>query len=161
MSAPLSPIPNTDPVIDEAQLIGGKWYLWLYDLWSRVKSSVQVVGTPFTRSAQVAALVTTTIFAVTQSGAYRVGYWLEVTQLATTSYALAVTLGWRDNGVSKSQTFASLSGAPGTLATGVQTDQLPLIRCDGGTVITMAVSYASVGATVCVWRAEADVELVN
>lgn len=162
MSAALDPVPQSaDVLAADNKTLSKDLYLWLFGLWSRVKTLVQVVGTPFSVSSQSAAIVTRTIYSVIQNGVYRVEYWIEVTRIPTTSYSLTVTLSWRDNSVTKSQAFTALTGAPGTLALGFQTNQLPLIRCDSGTAVTLAVAYASVGATTCLYRVDACVELVN
>lgn len=161
MSAPLDPVQQTTDVTEPGSNAMSKpFYLWLFQLWTRVKSLAQVVGT-LSRSNQSAAIATTTIATTTQNGVYRASYWIEVTTIPTTSYALTVTLGWRTNGVTRTQAFTALTGAPGTLALGFQTNELPLMRCDSGTVITLAVAYASVGATACVYRVDASAELVN
>lgn len=162
MSAPLDPVPSSaDVIAPDNRTFSRDVYLWLFGLWTRVKTLIQLVGTPLSLTNQSAAIATRTIFAVIQNGVYRVEYWIEVTQIPTTSYSLTVTLSWRDNSVTKSQAFTALTGAPGTLALGFQTNALPLIRCDSGTSVSIAVAYASVGATVCVYRVDACVELLN
>lgn len=162
MSAPLSPIPSTDAPVDPATnfLITHSWYIWLYEIWSRIRSNITLVGSAFTRSSQTAAIVAATVYTTTQAGLYRISYYIRVTTLPTTSFSLTVTIGWREGGVTKSQTFAALVGAPGTLATAFQCDQIP-VQADSGTVITMSVAYASVGAQAAVYAVNATTELVS
>jgi hypothetical protein len=157
MSQPLSPIPNDADVLDGTK-ISRRWYLWLYEVWLRIRSNVTLVGNALALTAQSASVVARTLYTVTQTGDYRVSYYIWVTTLATTSYSLTVTLGWRHGGVTKSQAFAALTGAPGTLATGFQTGTLPLVRADSGTVITVDIAYVSVGATAMVFASQATLQ---
>lgn len=160
MSAPLSPIPQNNAVVDNSGTVTQPWFLWLYELWARVRTLTQVTATK-ALSNQNASIVAGQAYGVAQTGIYRVAYCLRVTTLPTTSYSLTVTLGWRTGGVTRSQAFTALTGAPGTLALGFQTGELPLVRCDSGTGITYDVAYVSVGATPMVYWLDVAVELVN
>lgn len=160
MGAPLAPIPN------DADLLGGakisrRWFLWLYDLWLRVRSNVALAGSVLVRTTQTASIVAASLYTVTQTGDYRVNYYMRVTTLPSTSFSLTVTIGWRDGAVTKSQAFTALVGAPGTLATAFQSGSVPLIRADSGTAITIDVAYASVGATAMQFAVDAAVEQVS
>lgn len=161
MSAPLSPIPNDAPMVDTNAIVNRRWYLWLYEIWQRIRICIALVGTPYSKANQSASIVTATVATIVQAGLYRVGYVVRVTTIPTTSYSLTVTLTWRVGGVTFSQAFAALTGAPGTLATGFQTGSLPVIRVDSGTVITASFAYVSVGATAMVFGADVPVELVS
>lgn len=163
MSAPLSPIPENAAVVDPGSgfTVNRRWYLWLYEVWLRIRSNVTLVGNALVLTNQSASIVARTIYTVTQTGDYRVSYYVWVTTLPTTSYSLTVTLTWRHGGVTKSQAFTALVGAPGTLATGFQSGSLPLVRAESGTVIAADLAYVSVGATAMVFSGDATAELVT
>lgn len=160
MSAPLDLIPEDEKLLGSEGKIGRRWYLWLFAIWSRLRACVAIVGSVYTKSNQTASIATATIATVVYAGWYRASYYIRVTTIPTTSFSLTVTLGWREGSVTKSQTFTALTGAPGTLATAFQTDSIT-VRADSGTVITIAVAYASVGATAAVFTVDAPVEFIS
>lgn len=159
MSAPLTLIPDEAQLLGDAGKIGRRWYLWLFDIWTRLRSCVAILGSVYTKSNQSASIVAATIATVVYTGWYRVNYYIRVTTLPSTSFSLTVTLGWREGGVTKSQPFTAFTGAPGTLATAFQTGSIPL-RVDSGTVITISVAYVSVG-TAMVFGVDAPVEFIS
>lgn len=159
MAAPLQPIPEDADVIGVGKKISKRYFLWLYDLWTRVLSNVAVQGT-LSKSTQIAALGPTTLLTTTQAALYRAEYYIRVTTLPGTSFSLTVTITWRDGGVTKSQTFPALTGAPGTLATAYQADQIPFMA-DRGTTIAISVAYASVGVPAAAWALDAAAELIR
>jgi hypothetical protein len=116
------------------------------NFWLHVKTLVGVIGAVYSKTNQTATITAATIATITQAGIYRVSYYIRVTTIPTTSFSLTVTIGWRDGAVTKSQAFTALTGAPGALATAFQNGSLP-IRCDSGTLVTITIAYASVGAT--------------
>lgn len=161
MSAPLSPIPNDAELIDATSgKVSKRWYLWLFEILQRIRLCVAITGTVYTKSSQTASIVAATIATITQTGLYRVSYYTRVTTIPTTSFSLTVTLGWREGGVTKSQAFTALTGAPGALATAFQNGSIT-IRADSGTVVTLSEAYASVGATVMVFGVDAPVEFIS
>lgn len=159
MGAPLDPIPSDADVIEDGKKLSRRYYLWLYEVWLRVLSNVTASGS-VSRPNLTAALSPLSLFTTTQAGLYRVTYYLRVTTLPGTSFSLTPTLTWRDGGVSKSQTFAALTGAPGTLPTAFQSNQLS-VMADSGTVIALSVAYASVGSPAAIYALNATVELVT
>lgn len=160
MSAPLDLIPEDAKLLGDDGKIGRRWYLWLFVIWSRLRSCVAIQGSVYTKSSQSASIVTATIATIVYTGWYRPSYYIRVTTIPTTSFSLTVTLGWRDGGVTKSQAFAALTGAPGTLATAFQTDAIA-VKVDSGTVMTISVAYVSVGATAAVFAVDAPVEFIS
>lgn len=160
MSAPLSPIPNDAAVTEQDRTVTRRWYLWLFEVWIRVRACPVLVGAPFSRSNQSASIVNATIATIVQAGIYRISHYIRVTTIPTTSFSLTVTYGWRDGGVSKTRAFTALTGAPGALATAYDGGSLP-VKADSGTLVTISVAYVSVGATAAVFAVDAPVEMVN
>jgi hypothetical protein len=160
MSAQLELIPNDAALVDQEGKLTRRWYIWLFNFWLHVKTLVGVIGAVYSKTNQTATIAAATIASITQAGIYRVSYYIRVTTIPTTSFSLTVTIGWRDGAVTKSQAFAALTGAPGALATAFQSGSLP-IRCDSGTLVTISIAYASVGATSMVFGVDAPVELLN
>lgn len=157
MSAPLSPIPDQAPVVEpQTWTISGSWYRWLFELWLRVKSAAQTVS-GVSLTLQQASIATTTIWAVVQSGTYRVGVYLRITTAATVSSSATVTITWKEGGVTQTLALAAVTG---NTTTTYQQTSVP-VHADSGTLITYAVAYASVGATPMQFRIDVTTELVN
>lgn len=156
MSQPLDPIPQTDPLIDSAQMMGERWYRWLSEVITRLLQAVLTVASA-RKGPLSSALSTTTIFTPSQPGAYRISWSLQVTTAATTSSSIAVTLGWKANGVAQTEAFVALTGnTTGTHGSGSVT-----IRPDSGQAITYATAYASVGGTAMAYQCDVTVEALT
>lgn len=156
MSAPLSPIPSSAPVVETDRTLSRSWFLWLYEVWLRIGAAVGIVGTPIAKVSQSASIGTTTAYAVVQNAVYRVSYYLRVTLPASVSSSLTPTIGWKEGGVTRSQDGAAVTG---NLVTSQENGTL-FVRADAGTVITYAVLYASSG-TPMQFACDVAVELVN
>lgn len=157
MSAPLAPIPNDAAVVDQTFIVSRRWYLWLYEVWLRVRACVALTGSVYTKSNQTASIATVTVATIVQAGLYRVSYRQRVTTPGTVSSSLTATIGWREGSVTQSQSGAAMTGN----TTLTQQNDTFFVRCDSGTVITAAFAYASVGATVMVFNADVAVEQVS
>lgn len=144
-------------MVDKSFIITRRWYIWLYQFWLRVRTLVAIVGTPITKSNQTASIVAATAYTVTQTGLYRVSYRQRVTTPGTVSSSLTATIGWREGGVTQSQSGAAMTGNTTT----TQQNGTLFVRADSGTLITYGFAYASVGGTVMVYNADVAVELVN
>lgn len=155
MTQPLDPIPTNATVVDGSGIISQFWFLWLYELWTRVKAAAQIVST-IAQANQSAAILTTAALTVVQNGVYRVSYALRVTTPADVSSSLTVTLTWRTGGVTFTKVGAALTG---NLTTSEQHDTV-LVRADSGTTITYAVAYTS-STTQVAYAIDVIVELVN
>lgn len=105
-------------------------------------------------AAQGAAVTTTPVLANAVAGLYRVTYYVRVSRAASTSSSVQVTLGWTDGGVA--QTFVGTALTGNTTAT--QESRSVLVRADNATNITVAVAYASVGATSMLYEVATLVE---
>lgn len=96
------------------------------------------------KTAQSAAIAATSVTSGTLApGLYRVSYYARITQAATTSSSLTVTLAWTDGGVACSESGAAMTGN----TTSTQQTGSRVIRVDSATQVTYATAYASSGAT--------------
>jgi hypothetical protein len=133
------------------------WNDWLLSLTTRIQQSATTLKT-VSLTAQAASIATTAIPAGSLSaGLYRVSWYLRVTQAATTSSSLTVTISHTDGGVSASQ---SGSAATGNTTTTVQSGAF-LVLSDQAASISYATTYASVGGTVMQYKLSITLEQVS
>lgn len=118
-----------------------------FDQWftpnftDRVQASPPVTVAPPAVSASGASIGATTLIAAANAGLYRVSWWLRITQAASVSSSVTVTLGTTDGGVA-----CTLSG-PALTANNVALPQgeSRIIRADGAALISYSTTYVSVG----------------
>jgi len=149
------PIPLSDPIARPKRAQYGKgvdpqeghltdaWTAWFTQLTQTTEGSPQRVAS-VTLTAQAASIGATDMSTgALSAGLYRISYYARITQAATTSSSLTVTLDWTDGGVSP-----SFSGAAMTANT-VTTFQseTKIIKVDALSPIRYSTTYASVGAT--------------
>jgi hypothetical protein len=103
------------------------------------------VASPVHRTGLSASIVATTLLNPSQTGDFRISYYAQVTQAATTNSSLTVTIGWKTNGIAQSKTFAPASLTTNTTAS--NDGDGVVIRADGGQAVTYATTYASTGGT--------------
>ena len=77
------------------------------------------------------------------SGLYRVSYYARITQAATTSSSLTVTIDWQDGGLTQNFSGAAITG---NTTTTNQSGGI-LIKVDGLNPIRYSTTYRSVGGT--------------
>lgn len=147
MSLPVLDIllPTKDPLIDDARLMGANWIRWMSQLLARVLVTVGKPATPVHRTGLSVSIVATTLFTPATPGDYRVNWYAQVTQAATTNSSLTVTIGWTANSVACTKTFAPASLTTNTTAS-CDGDSVT-IRPDSGQAVTYATAYTSTGAT--------------
>jgi hypothetical protein len=154
MSAPLDPIPQSDPLIDSTQHMNERWYRWLSAFVAQQGSGVLTVGKTAHRVGINAAIGATTVFTPTIAGLiYRVSYRARITTPAGVSSSLTVSVNWTEGGVACTKTFAALTG--NTTAT-VDGDGV-LIRPDTA-VVTYSTAYASNPASAMIYDLDVTVE---
>jgi hypothetical protein len=144
-------------VIDRTDLtITRPWYTWLISLTDRVDSGgrrLTVVGL----TDQAAAIGTTAIpVGSLAGGLYRVSGYLRVTQAATTSSSVALTLQWTDGGVGCTAVGTAVTGNTTAATQSVSV----LLKVDQASPISYSTSYASVGATVMKYGIDLVLEVV-
>lgn len=158
LKASLIEVNKRDPARRNPFFISTEWLNWLQQsLVPRAESSAQVSAKlPLTN--QSASIGTTPIpMTAIQPGLYRVSWYLRVTQAATTSSSIQVTLGWTDGAINCSRSGAAVTGnTTSTTQSGSE-----FIRIDGVTPINYSTAYASVGATPMKYRLDLLVELVS
>lgn len=140
MSQPLDPIPGYDPLIDNSKRMGERWYRWLSTVIARLLQAVLTVA-PVHRASLTASVATTTIYTPAQPGCVRVSWTVQVLVPATTNSSIAVTLGWKANGVAQTEAFAALT----TNLTTTHGSGSVTIRPDSANPITYATTYSSTG----------------
>jgi hypothetical protein len=146
---------DTDRQGKPTGLITRVWNAWLLALTTRISAAATVLRTT-QLLAQVAAVVTTAAYTTSAAGLYRVTYCLRVTQAATTSSSLTVTLGWVRSTVGLTLSGSALvNGGPASAQT-----QSMLVRADRASDLTFAVAYVSVGATPVKFELDVVVEQV-
>lgn len=141
----LSPIPNRVSITKSFKdhLINAEWIRWLRELVAAVDASAKNLGTA-ALTAQAGSIAATPV--ATQrlnAGTYRVSWYARITQAATVSSSLTVSIRWTDGGI-----LNTLSGVPITgNTTATNQSGEALVNIDDGTTIDYAATYASVGAT--------------
>jgi hypothetical protein len=141
--ANLSPLPEYDRVAVPDGTLTQAWLDWFSDLVDAVdkaplrRNNVSLTG-------QQASIGATNFSGGTiAAGLYRATYYARITQAATTSSSLTVTLGWTDGGVTPGYSGAAMTG---NTTTTVQSGTF-MLRADASTDINYSTTYASVGAT--------------
>ena len=84
-------------------------------------------------------------------------YHARVTQAATTSSSLPVTVGYTDGGVAVTRASAALTGNTTASATGADV----VVRADTNTTLTYATSYSSSGGTPMQYALDVSVEVLR
>jgi hypothetical protein len=101
------------------------------------------VGVSVALTAQAASIAATDISDGNLStGLYRISYYTRVTQVASVSSSLEVTLDWQDGGVTVAFTGAAITG---NLTTSFQSYSLPLIFVDAASPVRYSTTYSSAG----------------
>lgn len=126
---------------------------WMTAFWVRVNATYQVLGTVagFGSSAQPATAFNV---AALTAGVYRVSYAVQVTQAASVSSSISLTVRWTSRGVAMSSTTGALTGNTTT----TETSGAWVLYVDAGTDVTWETGYASVGAPVMQYRTYLSLE---
>lgn len=150
-------IPWRAPVIQDLKdrLLGSDaWGQWVIALQRAVDSSALGTGTPQTLIARASSLPATTVLTVPTTGLYRVTVAAVITQAASVSSALQLTVRWTCLGISAAVAGANMTtNVVGTLA-----QITPVVYADKGTAITIETAYASVGGTPMQYTLSSRVE---
>ena len=149
--------PNKDPVLGQSELIGFKWLQWLNALRDRLNlASKRLITVSLT--TQAASIGATAFgFGAQPAGLFRVSWYARITQAATTSSSLTVTVGNTDAAINCTQSGAAITG--NTTAT-VQGSAV-FVRADRSNAPTYATTYSSVGGTPMQYRLDLTCEAVS
>lgn len=140
----IEPMPVQSPVIDPQTLrMTGPWETWLLlSLLVRIQQSSPVVGS-IALLTQAAAIGVTSLIPLANAALYRVNVYAQVTQAATVSSSLNVSVLSTYKGAAITQTLVAATGnTVGTILVGSF-----LVRSDAGQILSFTAAYASVGAT--------------
>ena len=138
-------------------LVSNTWFEYFLQMQDRVEKSPYAVGTLFdTLTDQSAAIAATSLTISTPTGLttklskglYRVLTYARITQAASTSSSLTVTLRWTDGTVACTSSGSAITG--NTTATTGSLDVM--IRSDADADITYETAYSSSGATAMQYR---------
>ena len=174
--AKLSPIPaassmmarEIDPTSGgdlQTGLVSSTWFEYFLQMQDRVQTGSYAVGGLFdTLTDQSAAIAATSLTISTPTGLttklskglYRVSTYARITQAASTSSSLTVTLGWTDGTVACTSSGSALTG--NTTATTGSLDLM--IRSDADASVTYETAYSSSGATAMQYRLDLVMEQV-
>lgn len=138
-------------------LISSDWYRWLFALAARSQSAASVLGTPTKLTTKAASISATPLTVpALNGGLYRVSWYARITQAATVSSSLTVTIGFTESGLALTEPGAAITG---NTTTTVQSGSV-FIRTDAAAPITYATTYASSGATPMQYRLDVVCEQV-
>jgi len=124
---------------EERGRITHPWLEWLRDLAGVADKSPQHLFTVSLEDQQASIGATDMSDGSLSAGLYRASYYARISQAATTSSSLTVTLGWTDDGVTPSYSGAAIAG---NTTTTVQSGSI-LIEIDGKTAVNYSTTYAS------------------
>jgi hypothetical protein len=119
------------------------WRNWLQTLKDRIDATAQRIGAGVALTAQAAAVSGTVSTPTLEAGLYRVSWVARITQAATTSSSVTVSIGATSGGVPTTQAGPALTS---NVVGAVQSGSV-VVDVDAATPITYATSYASVGGT--------------
>ena len=171
-----APIPVTSAVITteidptsggdlQTGLVSSPWFEYFLQMQDRAEKSPYAIGTLFDMlTGQTAAIAATSLTISTPTGLttklskglYRVSTYVRITQAASTSSSLTVTLGWTDGTVACTSSGSAVTGNT-TATTGSQS---VMIRSDADGSVTYATAYSSSGATAMQYRLDVVLEQV-
>lgn len=145
MAITLAALNGQTPIADQQ----GRATKYFENLWLGLTNRVQTapfadVGQVVQVSTQAAAIAANALVTSTALPLYRISYALRIAIPAGVSSAAQVTIGWTQGGVAQTRVGANVTGNTDTS----NDSDVFLIRPDAGTVVTYAVSYASVGGVM-------------
>lgn len=132
------------------------WRRWFQQVKDRIDATTPVIGSVLALTAQAASVAGSVETPTLEAGLYRVSWSVRVTQAATTSSSVAVTIGATVGGVPTTQVGDALTA---NTVGAVQSGSV-LVEADAATAITYATTYASVGATAMAYGLRVSVERV-
>jgi hypothetical protein len=152
-----TPVVDADPQGRVTGFVSTYFRKWLLTLTDRLQRAAYVIANVYSLTGQNAALATHAVYTTTAAGLYRVSFVVRVTQAATTSSSLTVTLGWTRSAIALTAAGSAIVNGG---VTSVQSGSV-LMRAASATDLTVAVAYASVGATPMLWEIDVVVEFVS
>ena len=150
MARTFAPAPYSDPIaitkIDGQEHRGfmpSSWVRYFTDLVNRTSQSFQRLAS-VTKTGQSASISASSVpIGSVTAGLWQVSYYVRVTQAATTSSSIQVSMTWTDGGTVVTHTGTALTGN----TTATHEEWVGQFYVDAATVISYATTYASSGAT--------------
>lgn len=138
----VAPAPVRDDVLTMKKL-ALTWIQWFTGVYTALRAAARNIGS-VSLEAQSAAISATAIQTPDlTAGLYQVTYAARITQAATASSSLTVTVTWTDGGVTCTQSGAAMTGnTTSTVQSGVI-----VLQSDAASTVRYSTSYSSTGAT--------------
>ena len=130
------------------------WNNWFQSVVERVAAAAYRVASPVAITNGAASIPATDLLSSPVTGLYRITYRFRVTQAATVSSSLILTVTATDGGVACALATAAYTG---NAVNQPQTGTV-LVRSDNGAPITYAFTYASVGGVPMIYSGDILVE---
>jgi len=145
-------------VVGQMVTVADDWRRWLQELKDGIDLAARRVGAAVSLTAQEASIGTTAVSTpALVTGLYRVSWVLRVTQAASTSGSVALSVTTTADGVGTTQTGTALA----TNTLGAALSGVFVVSVDVGTAISYATAYASVGATPFQYALGLNVEAMS
>lgn len=150
-------LPMRDAIVGEQKTITDVWADYFAALGqSATRASVMEGEKELT--GQSAAIASTAIpLQTVYQALYRVSYYAEITQAASSSSSLTVTIGWTRASKSFTESGTAITGNTTT----TQQNGTLFVSVDGGSEITYSTAYSSSGATPMEYRLELKAERIG
>ena len=152
------PVPNNARLVDDRGFITRAWVDWLNSQAEGVANSSSLVSGTTNLATQEATIGTTALpIQVVSLGLYRVNTYVRVTQPATSSSSIQVSVHWTESGQPLSASATALTGNTVTTVQGA----VFTVLVDGATTISYSTAYSSSGATPMQYRLFVAAERVD
>ena len=151
--------PVRSSIADKPDLtVNSDWFRWLSQTLLATLQKCSQIAASLLKDSQSGVLASTRILTVTQTGIYRIAWYEQITQAATTSSSLKATITYTSKG--QVQTLTDPVALTGNSLTTQQSGSA-LVTIDGGTSVLVSTAYTSVGATPMHYTLAVSVELVQ
>ena len=149
--------PARDSIVDRAGRATLVLIQWATSLKTFVDAATQLVKAITPLTDQSASLPVTSIPSGSlPAGLYRVSYYARITQAASVSSSLTVTIAWTESAIALTLSGAAMTG---NTTTTVQSGSA-VIRIDAPGPVSYSTTYASAGGTPMKYRLDVTLERV-
>lgn len=160
MALEFASAPVRDPIAEENEagllMLGRKWIDYFSALTLRIETSAQRLNKTAIVANGTSIGTTPVPLGALAGGLYRLTYYFRITQPASVSSSLSVTLGWTDGGVTCAYS-TPLPIVNGNTVSTVRGDTI-MIRSDQAAPLTYSTTYVSVGGTPMLYSLDLVVE---
>ena len=150
MATVSAPLNAREAMVDEKRRPSKSFLEWVTSSVLTRLDSAPARASTASVTERAASIGTTSLNSGSLSaGLYQVSWFARITQAATVSSSLTVTISFTQGGVSLTLSGVALTG---NTTTTVQAESPHLIRIDGATPVSYSTTYVSVGATAMKYR---------